>query len=92
MTGGGGRPVRRASQRMERTAELHDPKVYYRTVADDVHQPVPFDLLDDNNDDPWIRTTDITPSGAIGRFWVYRVSFKTWLWLEMKDALDYMKG
>ncbi|RLM62177.1 putative RNA-dependent RNA polymerase SHL2 [Panicum miliaceum] len=68
------------------------PLLYYRTAADDVHQPVPFDLLDDDDDDPWIRTTDITPSGAIGRCWVYRVSFKTWLWPEMKDALAYMKG
>ncbi|KAJ1267762.1 hypothetical protein BS78_07G082900 [Paspalum vaginatum] len=67
------------------------PLLHYRTAADDVHQSVPFDLLDDDDDDPWIRTTDITPSGAIGRCWVYRVSFRTWFW-QVKDALAYMKG
>nr|XP_034599084.1 probable RNA-dependent RNA polymerase SHL2 [Setaria viridis] len=66
------------------------PLLYYRTAADDVHQPVPFHLPDDD-DDPWIRTTDITPSGAIGRCWVYRVSFRAWCWPKMKDALACMK-
>jgi RNA-dependent RNA polymerase len=67
------------------------PLLYYRTAADGVHQSVPFDLLDDDDDDPWIRITDITTSGAIGRCWMYRVSFKTWFWPKMKDALAYMK-
>ncbi|KAK3043723.1 hypothetical protein RJ639_001919 [Escallonia herrerae] len=40
------------------------PSVYYRTADDDIEESVPFNLLDD--DDPWIRTTDFTPSGAIG--------------------------
>jgi RNA-dependent RNA polymerase len=66
------------------------PLLYYRTAADDVHQPVPFDLPDDD-DDPWIRTTDITPSGAIGRCWVCRVWVSAWFWPKMKDALACMK-
>ncbi|KAK4798218.1 hypothetical protein SAY86_030544 [Trapa natans] len=48
------------------------PLLYYRTADDDIHVSVPFDLLDD--DDPWIRTTDFTPSGAIGRCNCYRIS------------------
>ncbi|XP_066323612.1 probable RNA-dependent RNA polymerase SHL2 [Miscanthus floridulus] len=67
------------------------PLLYYHTAADGVHQSVPFDLLDDDDDDPWIRTTDITASGAIGRCWMYRISFKTWFWPKMKNALAYMK-
>jgi RNA-dependent RNA polymerase len=47
------------------------PLVYYRTADDDIHESVPFDMLDD--DDPWIRTGDITSSGAIGRCRVYRI-------------------
>ena len=43
------------------------PLLYYRTAGYDVHGSVPFDLIDDD-DDPWIRTTDVTPSGAIGQF------------------------
>ncbi|CAL5011014.1 unnamed protein product [Urochloa decumbens] len=66
------------------------PLLYYRTAADDVHQPVPFDLSDDD-DDPWIRTTDVTPSGAIGRCWEYRVSFRAWHWAKMEEALEYME-
>ncbi|MCD7447623.1 RNA-dependent RNA polymerase [Datura stramonium] len=40
------------------------PLVFYRTADDDIEESVAFDLLDD--DDQWIRTTDITCSGAIG--------------------------
>ncbi|KAG8051760.1 hypothetical protein GUJ93_ZPchr0001g32555 [Zizania palustris] len=65
------------------------PLVYYRTADDDFHESVPFDLLDD--DDPWIRTTDITPSSAIGRCGVYRISFSPRFWPKMDLALDYMK-
>ncbi|BAC00725.1 putative RNA-dependent RNA polymerase [Oryza sativa Japonica Group] len=65
------------------------PLVHYRTADDDFHEPVPFDLLDD--DDPWIRTTDITPSGAIGRCGVYRISFSARFWPKMDRALDYMR-
>ncbi|KAK4364907.1 hypothetical protein RND71_016265 [Anisodus tanguticus] len=39
------------------------PLVFYRTADDDIEESVAFDLLD--NDDQWIRTTDITRSGAI---------------------------
>ncbi|KAL0311780.1 UNVERIFIED_CONTAM: RNA-dependent RNA polymerase 6 [Sesamum radiatum] len=39
------------------------PLIYYRTADDDIEESVPFDLLDD--DDPWIRTTDFTPTGAL---------------------------
>ncbi|PUZ50556.1 hypothetical protein GQ55_6G066900 [Panicum hallii var. hallii] len=67
------------------------PLLYYRTAGDDVHGLVPFDLIDDD-DDPWIRTTDVTPSGAIGRCRAYRVSFRTRFWPTMKAALEYMKG
>ncbi|KAF8692040.1 hypothetical protein HU200_039989 [Digitaria exilis] len=68
------------------------PFLYYRTAADDVHQTVPFDLFDDDGDhDPWVRTTDFTPSEAIARCWVYRVTFRAWLWPKMKDALAHMK-
>lgn len=48
------------------------PLVYYRTADDDIYESVPYDLLDD--DDPWIRTTDFTPSGAVGRCNSYRIS------------------
>ncbi|XP_062212371.1 probable RNA-dependent RNA polymerase SHL2 [Phragmites australis] len=65
------------------------PLVYYRTADDDIHESVPFDLLDD--DDPWIRATDITPSGAIGRCGVYRVTFSPRFWPKMDRALAYMK-
>ncbi|CAO2168403.1 unnamed protein product [Urochloa humidicola] len=65
------------------------PLLYYRTAADDVHQTVPFDLPD--SDDPWIRTTDVTPSGAIGRCWEYRVSFRAWHWAKMEEALEHME-
>ncbi|KAH9666212.1 RNA-dependent RNA polymerase 6 [Citrus sinensis] len=41
------------------------PRICYRTAKDDIEVLVPFDLLDD--DDPWIRTTDFSPSGAIGQ-------------------------
>jgi RNA-dependent RNA polymerase len=66
------------------------PLVYYRTAGDDVHDSVPFHLID-ADDDPWIRTTDVTPSGAIGRCSAYRVSFAARFWPTMRTALEYMK-
>jgi len=33
------------------------PLLYYRTAGYDVHGPVPFDLIDDDHDDPWIRSS-----------------------------------
>ncbi|KAK3121279.1 hypothetical protein QOZ80_8BG0650010 [Eleusine coracana subsp. coracana] len=68
------------------------PLSYYRTAADDVYQsPVPTDLIDDDDDDPWVRTTDVTGTSVIGRCWVYKVSFRAWLWPEMMDVLAYLK-
>ncbi|CAO2210105.1 unnamed protein product [Urochloa humidicola] len=69
------------------------PLVFYRTAGDDVRAPVPFDLIDgDNDDDPWTRTADITAGGAIGRCRAYRVSFGTRFWPAMRAALEYVKG
>ncbi|PHU28819.1 hypothetical protein BC332_00912 [Capsicum chinense] len=53
---------------------VSSPLVFYRTDDDDVEESVGFDLLDD--DDQWIRTTDITCSGAIGRCNTYRISIR----------------
>jgi RNA-dependent RNA polymerase len=66
------------------------PLLYYRTAGDDVHGPVHFQVIEDD-DDPWIRTTDVTPGCAIGRCWMYRVSFRTWFWPTMRVALEYMR-
>lgn len=63
------------------------PLVYYRTADDDIEETVPFDLLDD--DDPWIRTTDFTVSGAIGRCNSYRISIPPRNGLKLKKAMDY---
>ena len=65
------------------------PRVWYRTADDDVEESVPFDLLDD--DDPWIRTTDFTPSGAIGRCNSYRVSIPPRHRGKLKKAMVYLK-
>ncbi|KAG8375787.1 hypothetical protein BUALT_Bualt10G0136800 [Buddleja alternifolia] len=65
------------------------PLVHYRTADDDIEQPVPFDLLDD--DDPWIRTTDFTPSGAIGRCNTYRISVRPRNGPNLKKALKYLR-
>lgn len=65
------------------------PGVSYRTADDDIHESVPFDLLDD--DDPWIRTTDFTPSGAIGRCNSYRVSIPPRHGAKLKKAMTYLK-
>ncbi|PWZ07659.1 putative RNA-dependent RNA polymerase SHL2 [Zea mays] len=66
------------------------PLVYYRTSGDDVHGRVPFQLVD-ADDDPWIRTTDVTRSGAIGRCLAYRVSFAVQFWPTMRVALECMQ-
>ncbi|KAI3696610.1 hypothetical protein L6452_29029 [Arctium lappa] len=47
------------------------PLICYRTADDDIAITHPSEMLDD--DDPWIRTTDFTPSGAIGRCHTYRI-------------------
>ncbi|XP_021822322.1 RNA-dependent RNA polymerase 6 [Prunus avium] len=66
------------------------PWVSYRTADDDIDQSVPFDLLDD--DDPWIRTTDFTPSGAIGRCNSYRVLIPPRHGAKLKKAMNYLRG
>ncbi|XP_059658136.1 RNA-dependent RNA polymerase 6-like isoform X1 [Cornus florida] len=65
------------------------PLLYYRTADDDIENSVPFDLLDD--DDPWIRTTDFTPSGVIGRCNTYRMSISPRHHLKLKKALKYLE-
>ncbi|KAM0932075.1 putative RNA-directed RNA polymerase [Dioscorea sansibarensis] len=64
------------------------PCVYYRTAEDDIHVSVPFNLLDD--EDTWIRTTDFTASGAIGRCSSYRVSLSPRFGHKLEKALAYM--
>ncbi|WCJ30286.1 RNA-dependent RNA polymerase 6 [Euphorbia peplus] len=65
------------------------PFLWYRTADDDIEESVPYDLLDD--DDPWIRTTDFTPSGAIGRCNSYRVSIPARHGMKLKRVLDYLR-
>lgn len=65
------------------------PLIYYRTADDDIEESVPFNLLDD--DDPWIRTTDFTPSGAIGRCNTYRILIPPRHGIKLKKAMDYLK-
>ncbi|KAI6680171.1 hypothetical protein NL676_034052 [Syzygium grande] len=65
------------------------PCVYYRTADDDIEVTVPLDLLDDR--DPWIRTTDFTASGAVGRCNTYRVSVPPRHGLKLKNAMDYLR-
>ncbi|KAJ6674018.1 RNA-dependent RNA polymerase [Salix viminalis] len=62
---------------------------WYRTANDDIDVSVPFDLLDD--DDPWIRTTDFTPSGAIGRCHSYRVSIPPRHGSKLGKAVEYLE-
>nr|GMD42830.1 RNA-dependent RNA polymerase 6 [Ipomoea batatas] len=63
------------------------PLVYYRTADDDIEDLVPFELLDD--DDPWIRTTDFTPSMAIGRCNTYRISIPPRKGPTFNKAVEY---
>ncbi|GMG99002.1 hypothetical protein Nepgr_000842 [Nepenthes gracilis] len=65
------------------------PRIYYRTADDDIYDSVPFDLLDD--DDPWIRTTDFTPSGAIGRCNYYRISIPPRNGPKLEKSMDYLR-
>ncbi|XP_042505199.1 RNA-dependent RNA polymerase 6-like [Macadamia integrifolia] len=68
---------------------ISSPCVYYRTADDDIHESVPFDMLDD--EDPWIRTTDFTHSGVIGRCNSYRISISPRFGPKLKKAVDYLK-
>ncbi|KAB1204617.1 RNA-dependent RNA polymerase 6 [Morella rubra] len=65
------------------------PWVWYRTADDDIEESVGFGLLDD--DDPWIRTTDFTPSGAIGRCNSYRISIPPRHGGKLMRAMAYLK-
>ncbi|KAG0489162.1 hypothetical protein HPP92_007973 [Vanilla planifolia] len=65
------------------------PLVYYRTADDDIYESVPFSLLDD--DDPWIRTTDFTLSGAIGRCSIFRVLLSPRFGPKLEKAVAYLK-
>ncbi|KAF8400643.1 hypothetical protein HHK36_013942 [Tetracentron sinense] len=65
------------------------PLVYYRTADDDIYDSVAFDMLDD--EDPWIRTTDFTSSGAIGRCSSYRISVPPLSGPKFKKAIDYLR-
>ncbi|CAL5431446.1 unnamed protein product [Camellia sinensis] len=65
------------------------PSVHYRTADYDIEESVPFDLLDD--DDPWIRTTDFTPSGAIGRCNTYRISIPPRCGVKLRKAMGYFR-
>ncbi|KAL5975839.1 RNA-dependent RNA polymerase [Asimina triloba] len=65
------------------------PLLYYRTADDNIHVSVPFNLLDD--EDPWIRTTDFTSSGVIGRCSSYKISLSPRFRAKLKKALQYLK-
>nr|GEU97542.1 RNA-dependent RNA polymerase 6 [Tanacetum cinerariifolium] len=68
---------------------VNPPVIFYRTADDDIHITHPSEMLDD--DDPWIRTTDFTPSGAIGRCNTYRVSIRIRDVPKAKKALAFLK-
>ncbi|XP_057434485.1 RNA-dependent RNA polymerase 6 [Lotus japonicus] len=83
--------VRRYDDTSYRVVLLHlasSPLVWYRTADDDIEESVSFDLLDD--DDPWIRTTDFTPSGAIGRCNFYRISIPPRHGAKLMKAMAYL--
>ncbi|KAK9070723.1 hypothetical protein SSX86_011125 [Deinandra increscens subsp. villosa] len=65
------------------------PMISYRTADDDIINTYPFEMLDD--DDPWIRTTDFTPSGAIGRCNTYRVMTRIRDGSKVVKALEFLK-
>ncbi|KAI9119508.1 hypothetical protein K1719_009384 [Acacia pycnantha] len=65
------------------------PCVWYRTADDDIEESVTHDLLDD--DDPWIRTTDFTPCGALGRCNSYRISMPVRYHTKLLRAMKYLK-
>ncbi|XP_043719153.1 RNA-dependent RNA polymerase 6-like isoform X1 [Telopea speciosissima] len=65
------------------------PHLYYRTADDDIHNTVSFDLMDD--EDPWIRTTDFTPSRVISRCSSYRISVPACFGLRLEAAVNYLR-
>ncbi|KAF3527873.1 hypothetical protein DY000_02040530 [Brassica cretica] len=81
---------RRTTTPYKLTGLASPPRVWYRTADDDIYETVPVDLLDD--DDPWIRTTDFTQAGAIGRCLSYRVLISPRYEKKMNTALDYLRA
>ncbi|XP_042505270.1 RNA-dependent RNA polymerase 6-like [Macadamia integrifolia] len=65
------------------------PHLYYRTADDDIYDTVPFDMMDD--EDPWVRTTDFTPSRVIGRCTSYRISVPARFGLRLEKAVEYLR-
>ncbi|WOK99134.1 putative RNA-dependent RNA polymerase SHL2 [Canna indica] len=65
------------------------PSLFYRTADDDIYESVPSNLLDD--EDPWIRTTDFTPSGAIGRCNTYRILLSPRFGAKLQRSLAYLR-
>lgn len=65
------------------------PWVYYRTADDNIYETVPFNLLDD--EDPWIRTTDFSPSGVIGRCNSYRIHISPRFGAKLERAMQYLR-
>lgn len=65
------------------------PSLFYRTADDDIEEPDSYHLLDD--DDPWTRTTDFTPSGAMGRCNTFRISVPPRYGMRVKNAMEYLK-
>ncbi|XP_043719157.1 RNA-dependent RNA polymerase 6-like [Telopea speciosissima] len=65
------------------------PHIYYRTADDDIYDTVSIDMLDD--EDPWIRTTDFTPSRVIGRCSFYRISVPARFGLRLEKAMQYLR-
>ncbi|XP_078177742.1 RNA-dependent RNA polymerase 6 [Carex rostrata] len=65
------------------------PYIYYRTADDDIYDSMPRNLLDD--EDPWIRTTDFTHGGTIGRCNCYRISLSPRLRGKLDRAVVYLK-
>ncbi|KAL7618133.1 hypothetical protein Lser_V15G01686 [Lactuca serriola] len=65
------------------------PLISYRTADDDIAITHPSEMLDD--DDPWIRTTDFTPGGAIGRCNTYRILIRIRDVPKVKKALEFLK-
>ncbi|KAI5056194.1 hypothetical protein GOP47_0029715 [Adiantum capillus-veneris] len=63
------------------------PLIFYRTADDDVYHKTSFDLPDD--EDPWIRTLDFTPSKSIGRCQAYRVSVSPRQRSTFQKIVDY---
>ncbi|XP_028778416.1 RNA-dependent RNA polymerase 6-like [Neltuma alba] len=66
------------------------PLVWYRTADDDIEESATHVLLDD--DDPWIRTTDFTPSKALGRCSFYRISMPVRYRMKLLKTMEYLKG